>query len=197
MRILFFILFFQIVSSQESFQTIDNFLFDSSNNVFKIISGDSIFSYDLNKKLVHKNKFLEKLKDKNFRENFIPLKNPYQYEIDEEETNEDEIIETILNCVDIRGIELEYYRREFTDDRSGLITALNNCESLNIEDEYELLNPSMEYYYDRTGRKGNLFRKQDNNKTNSLEINKAKFDNVNSVLNKLEIYPEQIYNTCN
>jgi len=60
MRILFFILFFQIVSSQESFQTIDNFLFDSSNNVFKIISGDSIFSYDLNKKLVHKNKFLEK-----------------------------------------------------------------------------------------------------------------------------------------
>lgn len=64
-------------------------------------------------------------------------------------------------------------------------------------DEYELLNPSMEYYYDRTGRKGNLFRKQDNNKTNSLEINKPKFDNVNSVLNKLEIYPEQIYNTCN
>jgi len=42
---------------------------------------------------------------------------------------EDEIIETILNCVDIRGIELEYYRREFTDDRSGLITALNKIYS--------------------------------------------------------------------
>lgn len=64
-------------------------------------------------------------------------------------------------------------------------------------DEYELLNPSMEYYYDRTGRKGNLFRKQNNNETISLEINKPKFDNVNSVLNKLEIYPEKIYNTCN
>lgn len=42
---------------------------------------------------------------------------------------EDEIIETILNCVDIRGIELEHYRREFTDDRSGLITALNKLYS--------------------------------------------------------------------
>ena len=42
---------------------------------------------------------------------------------------EDEIIETILNCVDIRGIELEHYRREFTDDRSGLITALNKIYS--------------------------------------------------------------------
>jgi hypothetical protein len=59
MRTLFFILFFQIVSSQEPFKTIDNFLFDSSNGVFKIISGDSIFSYDLNKNLVHKAKFLE------------------------------------------------------------------------------------------------------------------------------------------
>ncbi len=42
---------------------------------------------------------------------------------------EDEIIKTILNCVDIRGIELEYYRGEFTDDRSGLITALNKLYS--------------------------------------------------------------------
>ena len=60
MRILFFILFSQIVFSQEPIKTIDNFLFDASNNLFKIISGDSIFSYDLNKNLVHKNKFLEK-----------------------------------------------------------------------------------------------------------------------------------------
>lgn len=60
MRILFFILFFQIAPCQKPFKTIDNFLFDSINNVFKIISGDSIFSYDLNKKLVHKNKFLKK-----------------------------------------------------------------------------------------------------------------------------------------
>jgi hypothetical protein len=48
-----------MVSSQEPFKTIDNFLFDSSNGVFKIISGDSIFSYDSNKNLVHKAKFLE------------------------------------------------------------------------------------------------------------------------------------------
>ena len=60
MRILFFILFSQIVFSQEPLKTIDNFLFDASNNLFKIISGDSIFCYDLNKNLVHKNKFLEK-----------------------------------------------------------------------------------------------------------------------------------------
>lgn len=64
-------------------------------------------------------------------------------------------------------------------------------------DDYELLNPSMEYYYDRSGRKGNLFRKQNYNEANLLEMNKPKFDNVNSVLNKLEIYPEQIYNSCN
>lgn len=38
---------------------------------------------------------------------------------------EDEIIDTIFNCVDIRGIELEPYRREFTEERSGLITALH------------------------------------------------------------------------
>lgn len=64
-------------------------------------------------------------------------------------------------------------------------------------DEYKLLNPDMEYYYDETGRKGNLFRKQNYNEAKSLEINKPKFDNVNSVLNKLEIYPEQVYNLCN
>lgn len=42
---------------------------------------------------------------------------------------EDEIVDTILSCVDIRGIELEHYRREFTDSRSGLITALNKLYS--------------------------------------------------------------------
>ena len=60
MRILFFIFFSQIVSSQEPFKKIDNFLFDSSNHVFKIISGDSIFSYNLKKNLVNKNKFFKK-----------------------------------------------------------------------------------------------------------------------------------------
>jgi hypothetical protein len=42
---------------------------------------------------------------------------------------EDEIVDTILSCVDIRGIELEHYRRQFTDSRSGLITALNELYS--------------------------------------------------------------------
>ena len=42
---------------------------------------------------------------------------------------EDEIIETILGCVEIRGVELEHHKREFTDDRSGLITALNKLYS--------------------------------------------------------------------
>ena len=42
---------------------------------------------------------------------------------------EDEIIDTILKCVDIRGIELELYRREFTEERSGLITALHKLYS--------------------------------------------------------------------
>ncbi len=42
---------------------------------------------------------------------------------------EKEIIDTILNCVDIRGIELEFYRREFTEERSGLITALHKLYS--------------------------------------------------------------------
>jgi hypothetical protein len=39
---------------------------------------------------------------------------------------EDEIIDTILECVDIRGIDLSLYRRQFTEEYSGLISALNN-----------------------------------------------------------------------
>lgn len=38
---------------------------------------------------------------------------------------EAEVIDTIIECVDIRGIELEHYKRNFKDENSGLITALN------------------------------------------------------------------------
>lgn len=42
---------------------------------------------------------------------------------------EDQIINTIISCVDIRGIDLVDYKREFTDERSGLITALRKLFS--------------------------------------------------------------------
>ena len=82
MRILFFILFFQIVSSQESLKTIDNFLFDPSNNIFKIISGDRVFSYDLNKNLVHENKFLEN--DYDFKALYPIINNSFPYYLSNE-----------------------------------------------------------------------------------------------------------------
>jgi len=49
--------------------------------------------------------------------------------IDSALPTEQEIIDTILNCVDIRGVELEHYKREFTEERSGLITALHKLYS--------------------------------------------------------------------
>jgi hypothetical protein len=38
--------------------------------------------------------------------------------------SEDEILDTIIDCVFIRGIELELYRRNFTNEQSGLYDAL-------------------------------------------------------------------------
>lgn len=40
--------------------------------------------------------------------------------------SENEIINTIIDCVDISGIDLEDYRREFTEERSGLYSQLIN-----------------------------------------------------------------------
>ena len=39
--------------------------------------------------------------------------------------SEEEIIKTIINCVDIRGIKLDYHEIEFGEERSGLISALH------------------------------------------------------------------------
>lgn len=38
--------------------------------------------------------------------------------------SEDEVIDTIMSCVDIRGIDLEHYRRNFTDKECGLYSKL-------------------------------------------------------------------------
>lgn len=54
MRILFFIFFFGFVHSQDHYDAIDNFLYDDKSNLFQIISGDTAYFYDLNKKHVHK-----------------------------------------------------------------------------------------------------------------------------------------------
>ncbi len=37
---------------------------------------------------------------------------------------EEEVLQTIFNCVSIRGIELELYKREFTDEVCGLYSEL-------------------------------------------------------------------------
>ncbi len=39
--------------------------------------------------------------------------------------SEDDIINTILDCVYIRGIDLENHKHEFTNERCGLIDKLN------------------------------------------------------------------------
>jgi hypothetical protein len=66
------------------------------------------------------------------------------------------------------------------------------------EDDYNLWNPDFEYYFDKTGRKGTLFSSQDIaiNEMPEIKIKIKKFDNVNSILNKLELYPPEIYNSC-
>jgi len=38
--------------------------------------------------------------------------------------SENDIVNTIINCVDIKGIEIEHYRREFTNERCGLSNRL-------------------------------------------------------------------------
>lgn len=61
MRLLFFTLlgslFVQLASSQESIKTIDNFLYDSNSQMFNIISGDTLISYNLSAQLVRKSFF--------------------------------------------------------------------------------------------------------------------------------------------
>jgi hypothetical protein len=37
---------------------------------------------------------------------------------------EEQVLQTIFNCVDIRGIELEDYKYNFTNERSGLYNSL-------------------------------------------------------------------------
>jgi len=56
MRILFFLFFTGIVHCQESFKTVDGFLYDTDSKLFEIISNDSIHSFNLEKKLVKKRK---------------------------------------------------------------------------------------------------------------------------------------------
>ena len=52
------------------------------------------------------------------------MKQYYEEPITKKEPTEDQIIDTIINCVDIRGMDLIDYRHKFTDEQSGLITAL-------------------------------------------------------------------------
>ena len=56
MRILFFLFFNAVIHCQENFKTVDNFLYDIDSKLFKIISNDSIYSFNLDKKLVKKRK---------------------------------------------------------------------------------------------------------------------------------------------
>lgn len=38
--------------------------------------------------------------------------------------SEEQVLQTIFDCVSIRGIELEDYKRNFTNEQSGLYDAL-------------------------------------------------------------------------
>lgn len=73
------------------------------------------------------------------------------------------------------------------------------------EEEYNISGPDNEYYYDLSGRKGIMFRiipestdgtKQDDI-LNNPEKTPEKKDHFDAILNKLEIYNENIYNNCN
>lgn len=67
------------------------------------------------------------------------------------------------------------------------------------EDEYNLHNPDMEYYFDNTGRKGTLFNISKPPSVEDLILKKKpeKFSYFNAIVDKLEIYPEDVYNDCN
>jgi hypothetical protein len=66
-------------------------------------------------------------------------------------------------------------------------------------EEYNTAGPNNEYYYDLTGRKGTMFRilPPINNPESVLKPPEKKEDHFNCVVNKLGIYNEDIYNTCN
>lgn len=61
-------------------------------------------------------------------------------------------------------------------------------------DNYELSSPDTEYYYDRSGLKGNLFKTFPINNEIKHKTYEKKIDNFNSIINKLELYNYEIYN---
>jgi hypothetical protein len=67
------------------------------------------------------------------------------------------------------------------------------------EDDYNYTNPDMEYYFDKTGRKGTMFRMLEPLEKEDLILTKKlkKKDYFNAIVNKLELYNENIYNNCN
>jgi hypothetical protein len=79
----------------------------------------------------------------------------------------------------------------------GFITS-QHVAPFNV-DNYRLNNPDTEYYYDRSGLKGNLFKNyqllpnNDKPEIDKPEIDKPEIDNFNSVINKLELYYEDVY----
>lgn len=87
-----------------------------------------------------------------------------------------------------------------------MINKSNYCESMHDgfmasqhvasfnSDNYELNSPDNDYYYDRSGLKGNLFKKYPVLTTENKQIiHKKEIDNFNSIINKLELYYEDVY----
>ena len=63
------------------------------------------------------------------------------------------------------------------------------------DDEYRYINPDMDYYTDFDGLKGTMYRELDPliKEDSILTQSPPRNNNFNSVVNKLELYPESFY----
>ena len=66
-------------------------------------------------------------------------------------------------------------------------------------EDYNTSGPDNEYYYDRTGLKSSLFHINPHLTKPDRIIKKTekKEDHFNCIMEKIGIYPESIYNSCN
>jgi hypothetical protein len=63
------------------------------------------------------------------------------------------------------------------------------------DDEYSYINPDMDYYRDFSGLKGTMYRELNplTKEDSILTTPPKKNNNFNSIVNKLELYPESFY----
>lgn len=66
------------------------------------------------------------------------------------------------------------------------------------DDEYRYITPDMDYYREFSGLKGTMYRELGplTKEDSILTPPRQKNNNFNSIINKLELYPESFYTMC-